>query len=225
VTNINFAGISSPIGIIFFGDRHRVTVREPLQLKGIKIHRGDAKITIRKTGRSNPIYLPIGILLTIDLMMIAYCVCASVSIPVKFSHSLADGILTAACMCGIAAFIHLTRGYHGAEHKVIAAAENGEVDLAKVYSPIHPRCGTNLFPLYFILVVASSLLFYPLFGAAMGMSYMVMRRTSPIQRMFEVIGGVFQRLTTTEPTDRELNNAILGMRALLDAEGPLAVAQ
>jgi len=224
---MKFAGLSFPTGILLFGDNYRVTVREPLPLRGIKIRRGDAKITIEKTKGSNPIYLPIAILSVFDLMIIAYCLLASISFPVKVLHqaSLIDNILTGVFICGIVAFFYTIRGYHGAEHKVIAAAENGEVDVARAYSPIHPRCGTNLAPLYFLLILITSKLFFPLCGVSMGISYIAMKHASPIQRMFGAIGGVFQRLTTAEPSERELNNAIRGMRALMDAERRLAVAK
>ncbi|MEE9611409.1 MAG: DUF1385 domain-containing protein [Desulfatiglandales bacterium] len=40
--------------------------------------------------------------------------------------------------------------HHGAEHKAIAAAMDGRLEEAREYSPVHPRCGSNLIPLIII---------------------------------------------------------------------------
>lgn len=38
------------------------------------------------------------------------------------------------------------RKWHGTEHKLIASAENNDIENAKKYSPIHERCGGTLMP-------------------------------------------------------------------------------
>lgn len=40
--------------------------------------------------------------------------------------------------------------HHGAEHKAIVAAMDGRLEDAREYSPVHPRCGSNLIPLIII---------------------------------------------------------------------------
>lgn len=224
---MNFAGISTPIGITFYGDHYRATVREPISIRGTKIHRGDAKIIIKKATKSNPIYTPIAIFVGIDLLLIAYCLITSASINVRFSNpsSILDYALTGIFICGMVALLRTTRGYHGAEHKVIAAAENNDVDMARAYSPIHPRCGTNLLLPYVLLTIVISRSFFPMFGVPMAISYMAMKHAPPVQRVFGAAGGILQKITTTEPTERELNNAIRGMRALMDAEGRRTVVK
>jgi len=116
--------------------------------------------------------------------------------------------------------------YHGAEHQVIHAWEDGESDLAAAGStrnPVHPRCGTS-FLLYAMII---TILFYtivdslvvaflnvspgplvrvlyhlPLVPLVMGLSYEVLKiadrhlETSAVARFFSAPGLLLQRLTT-----------------------------
>lgn len=116
--------------------------------------------------------------------------------------------------------------YHGAEHQVIHAWEDGEKDLAAAGSrrnPVHPRCGTS-FLLYAMII---TILFYtivdsmvvaflnvspsplvrvlyhlPLVPLVMGLSYEVLKladrhlETSAAARLFSAPGLLLQRLTT-----------------------------
>ncbi len=116
--------------------------------------------------------------------------------------------------------------YHGAEHQVIHAWEDGEADLALAAhgrDPVHPRCGTS-FLLYVMII---TILFYtivdsavvaflkvspgpllrvlyhlPLIPLVMGLSYEVLKaadrhlETSPLARIFSAPGLMLQKLTT-----------------------------
>lgn len=116
--------------------------------------------------------------------------------------------------------------YHGAEHQVIHAWEDGESDLAAAgnsRNPVHPRCGTS-FLLYAMII---TILFYtivdslvvavfnvspgplvrvlyhlPLIPLVMGLSYEVLKtadrhlETSSVARLFSAPGLLLQKLTT-----------------------------
>ena len=118
--------------------------------------------------------------------------------------------------------------YHGAEHKAIHAHEAGvpmDVEHAKKFSRLHPRCGTSFL---FIVVIISIVLFsiMPNLGFAInlayrwmlipviaGISYELLRlsgkyKDSPIVRVLVAPGLAFQYLTTKEPTDDMLEVSI-----------------
>jgi uncharacterized protein YqhQ len=118
--------------------------------------------------------------------------------------------------------------YHGAEHKAIHAHEAGapmDVEHVKIYSRLHPRCGTSFL---FIVLIISIIIFtvMPNLGffinlsyrlllipVIAGISYELLRlsgqyRDSPIVKVLIAPGLVFQRLTTKEPTDDMLEVSI-----------------
>jgi uncharacterized protein YqhQ len=118
--------------------------------------------------------------------------------------------------------------YHGAEHKAIHAHEAGvpmDVEHAKKFSRLHPRCGTSFL---FIVVIISIVLFsvMPNLGFAInlayrwllipviaGISYELLRisgkyKDSPIVKILVAPGLAFQYLTTKEPTDDMLEVSI-----------------
>jgi uncharacterized protein YqhQ len=118
--------------------------------------------------------------------------------------------------------------YHGAEHKAIHAHEAGapmDVEHAKKFSRLHPRCGTSFL---FIVLIISIVLFtvMPNLGFAYnlvyrllmipviaGISYELLRlsgkyQNSPITKVLVAPGLAFQYLTTKEPTDDMLEVSI-----------------
>ncbi|MCW4000482.1 MAG: DUF1385 domain-containing protein [Candidatus Bathyarchaeota archaeon] len=111
--------------------------------------------------------------------------------------------------------------YHGAEHKAIHTHEAGapmDVEHAKKFSRLHPRCGTSFL---FIVLIISIVLFsvMPNLGFAVnlayrlllipviaGISYELLRlsgryKDSPVTKVLVAPGLAFQYLTTKEPTD------------------------
>ncbi|UCE78446.1 MAG: DUF1385 domain-containing protein [Nitrospiraceae bacterium] len=126
--------------------------------------------------------------------------------------------------------------YHGAEHKVIHAYENGmELTLDNVlkYSPLHPRCGTSF--LLIVMVVSilvfsfipqdwsfvykflSRLLLVPVIA---GCSYELLKLSSrfehnPVMHMLIKPGLMLQRLTTREPDEAELEVALKALQEVL----------
>jgi uncharacterized protein YqhQ len=128
--------------------------------------------------------------------------------------------------------------YHGAEHKAIAAYENG-VELtpqtAQQFSTAHVRCGTNF--LLTVMVVAifvysvvprPNLLFVigsriVLIPVIAGLSYEVIRLAARHvdRRWVRALmrpGLLLQRLTTREPGVDQLEVAIASLRAVMSAD-------
>ncbi|MDD2716587.1 MAG: DUF1385 domain-containing protein [Candidatus Wallbacteria bacterium] len=126
--------------------------------------------------------------------------------------------------------------YHGAEHKVINAYESGmELNLANVRGckRTHPRCGTS-FILFFIVVttvvfsliptsgiwqrILMRIFFLPILGAASYELLQIFNRLFDPGNWILNLGTLFQRLTTREPDDRQMEVAIIALKGLLERE-------
>jgi uncharacterized protein YqhQ len=132
--------------------------------------------------------------------------------------------------------------YHGAEHKTISCYE-AEDELtparAKLYSRLHPRCGTSFLLIVMVLaifvfapiglpawywLVASRILGIPLIA---GLSYEVIKWAGKNRRKRWVRGVMWpglmlQNLTTREPDEAQLAVAIASLEKVLAEETPLA---
>jgi uncharacterized protein YqhQ len=156
----------------------------------------------------------------------------------------AEGVVRLAIFVGYLALISLMKDikrvfqYHGAEHKTIAAYENG-VELtpesAQRFTTAHVRCGTNFMLTVMVVaifvysfvptnnvlqVVASRVVLIPVIA---GLSYEVIRLAARNMhrgwvRMLMKPGLLLQRLTTREPTLDQIEVAITSLRAVLSAE-------
>lgn len=127
--------------------------------------------------------------------------------------------------------------YHGAEHKVVHAYENGQpltVAGAQPFSTLHPRCGTS-FLLYVMVVsiVLFSFLGWPalwlrllsrllLLPVVAGLSYELLRlagrSNSPLVRALSWPGLLLQRLTTREPDAAQLEVALRALEEVVKRE-------
>ncbi|HXV04277.1 MAG TPA: DUF1385 domain-containing protein [Solirubrobacterales bacterium] len=130
--------------------------------------------------------------------------------------------------------------YHGAEHKTISCYE-AEDELAparaKLYSRLHPRCGTSFLLIVMVLAIfvfapiglpawywllASRILGIPLIA---GLSYEVIKWAGRNRRKRWVRGLMWpglmlQNLTTREPDEAQLAVAIAALQKVLAAEKP-----
>jgi uncharacterized protein YqhQ len=128
--------------------------------------------------------------------------------------------------------------YHGAEHKAIAAYENGaelNPESAQRYTTEHVRCGTNFLLTVMVVtifvyafvgrpalpwLITSRVLLIPLIA---GLAYEVIRAAAPRmdRRWVRILmrpGLTLQRLTTRPPTLEQLAVAITSLRAVMTAE-------
>jgi uncharacterized protein YqhQ len=163
---------------------------------------------------------------------------------------LIEGLLRTALFIGYIAAISRLRDlrrvfeYHGAEHKTISCYE-AEDELipsrAKLYSRLHPRCGTSF--LLVVMVVAifafapiglpawywlllSRILGIPLIA---GISYEIIKWAGKNRRKRWVRavmwpGLMLQNLTTREPDEEQLAVAIAALEKVLAEESPEAAA-
>jgi uncharacterized protein YqhQ len=129
--------------------------------------------------------------------------------------------------------------YHGAEHKVIHAYENGKeltVKNIRGLSPLHPRCGTS----FLLIVMVMSILTFSFIPQAWSFMYKFFSRLILIPVIaglsFEFLklssktknnvimsiliqpGLLLQRLTTREPDDSQIEVAVTALKEVLIIE-------
>lgn len=155
--------------------------------------------------------------------------------------NLIDGVFRLGIFLAYLALIQLWKeirrlfAYHGAEHKAIFAFEQGkplEISEAKPFSTHHPRCGTS----FLLVVMLVSILVFmalgrpenisdrivcflmiPLIG---GISYEIIRLASTrhgkwLGQTLVRPGLWLQYFTTQEPDDRQLEVALVALKAAL----------
>ncbi|HEX4010594.1 MAG TPA: DUF1385 domain-containing protein [Solirubrobacteraceae bacterium] len=159
---------------------------------------------------------------------------------------LVEGLLRTAIFLGYLTLLSRLRDlrrvfeYHGAEHKVISCFEAGDQltpERAKLYSRLHPRCGTSFLlivmimaifvfapvglPAWWILVL-TRILGVPVIA---GLSFEVIkwagrnRRRGWVQAIMAP-GLQLQKLTTREPDLDQLAVSIAALQAVLAVEKP-----
>lgn len=124
--------------------------------------------------------------------------------------------------------------YHGAEHKTIHCYESGlelTPENAQQFYTLHPRCGTSF--LMFVMIISLilfSLLGWPnllmriisrllLIPVVAGLSYELLRWAGSsdniVVKVLSMPGIYLQKLTTAEPDLKQLEIAIVSMKAVL----------
>ncbi|HEY5318423.1 MAG TPA: DUF1385 domain-containing protein [Solirubrobacteraceae bacterium] len=168
----------------------------------------------------------------------------------SFTFWLIEGIVRTAIFLGYLLLLSRIRDlrrvfeYHGAEHKVISCYEAEDEltpERAKLYSRLHPRCGTSFLlivmivaifvfapiglPAWYVLVV-TRILGVPVIA---GVSFEVIKwagrnRRRGWVRVVMYPGLQLQKLTTREPDLDELAVAIAALKAVLAVETPGAAS-
>lgn len=129
--------------------------------------------------------------------------------------------------------------YHGAEHKVIHAYEEGRdltLENVKRYSPLHPRCGTSFLMIVMVVSILvfsfipqewpfltkflSRIIFIPLIA---GTSFEMLKLSAkwqhnPLMHLLVYPGMMLQRFTTREPDEAQLEVALAALREVLKLE-------
>jgi len=166
-----------------------------------------------------------------------------------------DGVVRVALFVGYIWLISLSKeirrvfAYHGAEHKTIHAYEAGDplmVEAIQLYSPRHPRCGTN----FLLIVVLLALIIFTALGrpawpwlvtsrivgipVIAGLSYEVLKIGADRRwlRFLAAPGMWLQALTTRQPGDDQVEVAVTSLLASLtpaeredvDRRGPIVPA-
>lgn len=125
--------------------------------------------------------------------------------------------------------------YHGAEHKTVNCYEAKEKLIpknVKKYSPIHPRCGTS----FIVFVILISIIIYSfipnmafgwkylwrilLLPIIAGISYEILKlnakfKNNKFLHSLSVPGMLIQKLTTSEPNEKQIEVAIKSLKAVI----------
>ncbi len=151
-----------------------------------------------------------------------------------------DGLFRALLFLGYLALISRMKDvktlfqYHGAEHKTIYCYENKKeltIENVRNFSRFHPRCGTSFL---FVILILSIVIFSFLSGSAWfkflgrlfllpviaGLGYEALKLSGKyVDKFFVKIviapGLWLQRITTKEPTDRQIEVGIASLKAVL----------
>ena len=124
--------------------------------------------------------------------------------------------------------------YHGAEHKTVynfEARADLNVDNAKQYSTLHPRCGTSfLLVVMIVSILVFSVAHFDSFTGKLlsrivllplvaGISYEIIRYSAKhpnsLLRIVTLPGLLLQKITTKEPDDTQLEIAIRALKEAL----------
>jgi uncharacterized protein YqhQ len=163
----------------------------------------------------------------------------------SFAFNLVDGVIRifffVAYIVSIGMWKEMRRifEYHGAEHKVIHAYENGKeltVNNIKAHSSLHPRCGTS-FLLIVMVVSIFTFSFIPqawpfiykflarliLIPVIAGLSFEFLKlsyrmKNNIIIKILIQPGLLLQRLTTREPDDSQIEVAVRALEEVLTIE-------
>ncbi len=129
--------------------------------------------------------------------------------------------------------------YHGAEHKSIFTYEKGcklTVENAKRQSRFHPRCGTSFIFIVFMISILiytvlprnpdftmnfiNRMMLLPLIAAVSYefLKWSARNQNNPLMKLAISPGLAFQRLTTKEPDDEQLEVALHALQKALDLE-------
>jgi uncharacterized protein YqhQ len=125
--------------------------------------------------------------------------------------------------------------YHGAEHKSIYCYEAGKVltvENVRKYSRFHPRCGTSF--LFLVLILSIGIFSFiegpwwvkllgriVLLPVISGIGYELIKLSgkfykNPLVKVIVAPGLWLQRITTQEPTDRQLEVGIKALKNVLN---------
>lgn len=162
----------------------------------------------------------------------------------SFEQNLVDGILRIAIFLGYVGVIGLMPNirrvfqYHGAEHKAINALEAGlpvTLENARAQTRLHPRCGTT----FVLLVLVVSIFVFALLGRPpayiripihIALLPLIASATYEVIRLAGMFRGGFltrillapgiwsQYLTTREPTDDQIEVAVVALRRVQELE-------
>ncbi|MCD6109749.1 DUF1385 domain-containing protein [bacterium] len=136
--------------------------------------------------------------------------------------------------------------YHGAEHKSIFTYEEGlplTVENARKQSRFHPRCGTSFIFIVFMISILiyvflprnpdftlnflNRLFLLPIIA---GISYEFLKwsarnQDNPLIKILIAPGLAFQRLTTREPDDKQLEVGLNALQKALDLEAETSLSK
>ena len=205
--------------------------------EGIELGKGSVALMLGIT-----LLLGVGIFFLLPLFIAAM---TTSSIRQDWVQHVVEGLVRVAIFLGYLALIarmpdiRRVFEYHGAEHMTIHALEAGDpltTDNVRRYPTAHPRCGTEFLVVVIILsifafslvgrqsveiMVASRLLLIPVIA---GIGYEILRfgarhRNNRLVKAIMAPGILVQMITTKQPSDDQIEVAIVSMQQALEADG------
>lgn len=231
-------------GLVLLYETLVVGTRWLIRSANIQAHEDGAEL-----GRGSVILmLAVTLVLGVGVFFLLPLIIASVTtanITQGFVQHLVEGLVRVAIFLGYLALISRAPDirrvfqYHGAEHMTIHALEAGQpltTANVRTHPTAHPRCGTE----FLVVLIALSIIAFGLIGrqsavvmiasrivlipvlAAVG--YEVLRwgarhRANPIVRVIMWPGILVQMITTKQPSDDQIEVAIVSMQQALEADG------
>ena len=195
----------------------------------------DEKITTKEIVFSLLIAFGFGIIL---FLVVPLYLAGFVSAKGTILYNVVDGILRVIALVAYMAVISLMKDikvvfqYHGAEHKAVNCYEAGKkltLANAKKFTTIHKRCGTSfLFIVVIISIIIFSFILSPKFyinllvriillPVVAGISYEILKlgEKTKIIRWATWPGQWLQKITTKEPTNKQIEVAITSLKSVL----------
>ncbi|TAL08098.1 MAG: DUF1385 domain-containing protein [Chloroflexota bacterium] len=209
---------------------------------GVELGRGSVALMLGLT-----LVLGIGVFFLLPLVIASV---TTSNIRQGFVQHLVEGLVRVGIFLGYLALISRAPDirrvfeYHGAEHMTIHALEAGQpltTDNVRRHPTAHPRCGTEFLVVLIILsiiaftlvgrqdpivMIASRILLIPVLAA---LGYEVLRwgarhRGNPLIRIVMWPGILVQMITTKQPSDDQIEVAIVSMEQALQADGEIVPA-
>ena len=209
---------------------------------GAELGRGSVILMLTVT-----LVLGVGVFFLLPLIIASV---TTANIQQGFVQHLVEGLVRVAIFLGYLALISRAPDirrvfqYHGAEHMTIHTLEAGQsltTENVRTHPTAHPRCGTE----FLVVLIALSIIAFGLIGrqsafvmiasrivlipvlAAVG--YEVLRfgarhRGNPIVRTIMWPGILVQMITTKQPSDDQIEVAIVSMEQALEADGEVLPA-
>jgi uncharacterized protein YqhQ len=204
---------------------------------GVELGKGSVALMLGLT-----LALGVGVFFLLPLFVATF---TTASIQQDWVQHVVEGLVRVAIFLGYLALIARMNDirrvfeYHGAEHMTIHALEAGDpltTSSVRKYPTAHPRCGTEFLVVVIILsifafslvgrqslpiMVVSRLLLIPVIA---GVGYEILKfgakyRANPIVKAIMAPGIVVQMITTKQPTDDQIEVAIVSMEQALQADG------
>src|SRR6185369_12499673 len=204
---------------------------------GIELGKGSIALMLGLT-----LVLGVGVFFLLPLFVATF---TTASIQQDWVQHVVEGLVRVAIFLGYLALIarmpdiRRVFEYHGAEHMTIHALEAGDpltTGAVRKYPTAHPRCGTEFLVVVIILsifafslvgrqslpiMIVSRLLLIPVIA---GIGYEILRfgakyRSNPIVKALMAPGILVQMITTKQPSDDQIEVAIVSMEQALQADG------
>ena len=209
---------------------------------GVELGKGSVALMLGIT-----LLLGVGIFFLLPLFIAAV---TTASITQDWVQHIVEGLVRVVIFIGYLALISRMPDirrvfeYHGAEHMTIHALEAGNpltIENVRRYPTAHPRCGTEFLVVVIILsifafslvgrqsieiMVGSRLLLIPVIA---GIGYEILKfgarnRANPIVKAIMAPGILVQMITTKQPSDDQIEVAIVSMEQALEADGEIVPA-